>query len=82
MVAMKVERMKLYLINFLYKKSATLLFLIESHLFTERGIDYQTMADVLTDNLINTFFQGDVQMAFPKATADVLAMEGLNTPVT
>ena len=80
MVAMKVERMKLYLINFLYKKSVTLLFLIESCLFTERVIDYLTMAAIFTEDIIHTLLQGDVQMDLTKATADALATEGIAHP--
>ena len=38
------------------------------------------MADVFTDSLIHTFFQGDVHMAFPKATADALSTEGIEHP--
>ena len=79
MAAIKIERMKWYLL-ILYNKSATLLFLIESYLFTKRGIDYQTMAALFTDNLIHTFFQGDVPMSFAEATADALATEGIEHP--
>ena len=59
--------------HFYNKKSVTLLFLIKSRLFIKRGIDYKTMADVFTEDFIHTFFQGDVWMAFPEATADALA---------
>ena len=38
------------------------------------------MAAIFTDNLINTFFQGDVQMAFPKATIDALSTEDIEHP--
>ena len=54
--------------------------MIESHLFTKLGIDYQIMAAVFTDKLIRNFFQVDVQMAFPEATTDALAMEGIGHP--
>ena len=56
------------------------MFLIESHLFTKLGIDYQIMAAVFTDKLIRNFFQVDVQMDFPKATDDALDMEGIGHP--
>ena len=55
----------------------TLLFLIKSRLFIERGIDYKTMADVFTEDFIHTFFQGNVQIALPEATAENLATEGI-----
>ena len=66
--------------HFLYNKSATLLFLIESHLFTKRGIEYQNMAAIFTDDPIHTFLQGDVQMAFPEATTYALDMAGIEHP--
>ena len=53
------------------------MFLIESSLFTEQIFDYQTMADIFTEDLICTFSQGDVQMDLPEATSDALATEGI-----
>ena len=66
--------------SFLYNKSATILFLIESRLFTERGINYQTMAAIFTEYLMSTFIHGDFHMALPKAIADALSTEGIEHP--
>ena len=54
--------------------------MIESRLFIERVIDYQTMDVIFTEDLIHTLFQGDFQMDFPKATADALSTEGIGNP--
>ena len=35
------------------------------------------MADVFTEDFIHTFFQGNVQIALPEATAENLATEGI-----
>ena len=38
------------------------------------------MGAIFTEDLISTFFHGDVQMDFPGATADDLATEGIEHP--
>ena len=75
-IAINIERMKWYLL-ILYNKNATVLFLIESRLFTKQCIDYQTVAAIFTEDLVCTFFQVYVQMDFLEATAETLATEGI-----